>query len=86
MDLVVKDLSLFQAVADRVEAPLELSPLLLRIFKDGEARYGAREWSDNIIRRLQEACDVEITAPGFPPKMTDDEPEVPGREVTAARA
>ena len=65
MDLVVKDVSLFQAIADRAGVPLELSPLLVQIFKDGVARYGAREWSPNIIKRLEEACGVEILAEGF---------------------
>ncbi len=82
MDLVVKDMSLFQAVADRAGVPLELSPLLLGIFKDAEQRYGGREWSPNVIRRLEEACGVDILAPGFPAEMTDDEPEEPGYEVT----
>ena len=81
MDLVVKDMSLFQAVAERAGVPLELSPLLLGIFRDGLARYGAREWSPNIVRRLEEATGLDIRAPGFPAEMVDDEPEVPGYEV-----
>jgi 3-hydroxyisobutyrate dehydrogenase len=85
MDLVVKDASLFQAVADRAGVELELSPLLIEIFKDGARRYGGREWSPNIIRRLEEACGVEILAPGFPAEMVDDEPEEPGYEVEISR-
>ena len=81
MDLVVKDMSLFQAVAERAGVPLELSPLLLGIFRDGLARYGAREWSPNIVRRLEDATGLDIRAPGFPAEMVDDEPEAPGHEV-----
>ena len=81
MDLVSKDIGLFQAVADRAGIKLEISPMLIDIFKDGEARYGAREWSPNIIRRLEEAAGVEILADGFPAEMVDDEPEYPGWEV-----
>jgi 3-hydroxyisobutyrate dehydrogenase len=81
MDLVVKDMSLFQAVAERAAVPLEVSPLLLEIFKDGMARYGAREWSPNIVRRLEEATGLDISAPGFPAEMVDDEAEAPGCEV-----
>jgi 3-hydroxyisobutyrate dehydrogenase len=81
MDLVVKDMSLFQAVAERAAVPLEVSPLLLEIFKDGMARYGAREWSPNIVRRLEEATGLDISAPGFPAEMVDDEAEAPGSEV-----
>ena len=81
MDLVNKDISLFQQIAERAGVPLELSPLLIKIFQDGEKRYGSREWSPNIIRRLEDACGVRITADGFPAEMVDDEPESPGAEV-----
>lgn len=85
MDLVSKDIGLFQAVADRANVPLEISPLLIKIFKDGEARYGSREWSPNIIRRLEDATGLSILAPGFPAEMKDDEPEEPGYEVVPDR-
>ncbi|MEM7338990.1 MAG: NAD(P)-dependent oxidoreductase [Actinomycetota bacterium] len=85
MDLVVKDLSLFQAVADRHDVPLEMSPQLLSIFNDAQDRYGPREWSPNVIKRLEEATDLDITAPGFPAEMVDDEPEVPGAEIAVRR-
>ena len=49
MDLVIKDVSLFQAIAEREGISLEISPLLIDIFKDGEKRYGSREWSPNIV-------------------------------------
>lgn len=81
MDLVCKDIGLFSAIAERAEVPLELAPLLVDIFKDGQKKYGAREWSPNIIKRLEEACNVEIRAPGFPTEMVDDEAEAPGYEV-----
>ncbi len=85
MDLVIKDVSLFAAVAERAGAELELAPLLVDIFKDAQDRYGPREWSPNVIRRLEDATGVEILAPGFPPEMTDDEPEEEGAEVIARR-
>ena len=85
MDLVSKDIGLFQAIADRANVPLEISPLLIEIFKDGEKRYGPREWSPNIIRRLEDATGLSILAPGFPAEMTDDEPEEPGYEVIPNR-
>jgi 3-hydroxyisobutyrate dehydrogenase len=75
MDLVQKDLSLFQAVADRAGVPLELSPLFIEILD------GSRAWSPNVIRRLEDATGLEVLAPGFPAQMVDDEPEEPGREI-----
>ena len=85
MDLVKKDIGLFQAIADRANVPLELNPLMIRIFDDGIARYGEREQSDNIIKRLEEATGLDITAPGFPPEMVDDEQEEEGYEVVVRR-
>lgn len=85
MELVLKDIGLFQEIAERSNVPLEVSPLLIDIFKDGMARYGAREWSPNIIRRLEDATGLDIRAPGFPDEMVDDEPEEPGYEVTPQR-
>jgi len=81
MDLVKKDAGLFQEVANRNDVPLEIAPMLVEIFNDGIARYGERELSPNIIKRLEEATGLEILAPGFPPEMQDDEPEEPGYEV-----
>ena len=83
MDLVLKDIGLFQAVADRAGIELEVSPLLIDIFKDGIERFGQREWSPNIVRRLEESTGLEILAPGFPDQMTDDEAEESGYEVDA---
>ena len=86
MDLVLKDIGLFQEIADRNGVPLELSPKLIDIFKDGQARYGERAQSDDIIRRLEEATGLDIRAPGFPAELVDDEPEEPGYEVVPNRA
>lgn len=81
MDLVKKDIGLFQAIAERAGVPLEISPLMIEIFNDGIRRYGDRAQSDDIIRRLEEATGLSILAPGFPAQMVDDEPEEPGYEV-----
>ncbi len=85
MDLVIKDVGLFDAMARQLDVPLELSPLVLGIFEDGQRRYGPRELSPNIIRRLEEACGVRVLGTGFPPQMVDDEPEASGYEVVPRR-
>jgi len=85
MDLVQKDLGLFNAIAERAGVALELAPLLAGIFDDGAQRYGAREFSPNIIRRLEDACGIAVRARGFPAQIVDDEAEAPGREVEVNR-
>ncbi len=81
MDLVCKDIGLFNDVAKRHGLELELGPLFEKIFQQGQSRFGPRELSPNIIKRIEEAAGVEVLAPGFPAQMTDDEPEEPGYEV-----
>ena len=81
MDLVSKDVGIFNQLAERKGLELEIAPLIVDIFKDGEKRYGPRELSPNIIKRLEEKANVEVLGNGFPPEMIDDEPEEVGYEV-----
>ena len=81
MDLVSKDVGIFNELAKRKGLDLEIAPLIVDIFKDGEKRYGSRELSPNIIKRLEERADVEVLGEGFPPEIIDDEPEEAGYEV-----
>lgn len=81
MDLVLKDIGLFQEIANQHKVALEFSPLMIDIFRDGQKRYGERANSDDIIRRLEEATGLDITAPGFPSLLVDDEPPASGYEV-----
>jgi 3-hydroxyisobutyrate dehydrogenase len=85
MDLVIKDVGLFDKLARDHGVPLEISPLVLDIFKDGQKRYGPREHSPNIIRRLEEKMGVKVLGTGFPADIVDDEPEEPGYEVVPKR-
>ena len=85
LGLVRKDVGLFQALADARGVPLEIGPLLLDIVDDGIARFGAGAQSDRLIERLEAATGLDVTAPGFPAEMVDDEPEARGYEVVPAR-
>ena len=75
MDLVLKDIGLFQKIADDLGVPLELSPQIISIMQDGQARFGARAQSDRIIERLEQATGLSVLADGFPEALVDDEPE-----------
>ena len=86
MDLVQKDIGLFQKLADTHGVPLEISPLIIDIMSDGQARFGTRAQSDRIIERLEEATGLSILADGFPTELIDDEPEEEGYEITRGRA
>jgi 3-hydroxyisobutyrate dehydrogenase len=84
MDLVLKDIGLFDQIATDRGVPLALSPLLVSLFEE-VAAYGPRELSPNIIKRYEAPTGLDIRAPGFPEEMVDDEPEEPGYEVVVRR-
>ncbi len=85
MDLVLKDIGLFQALADAHGVPLEISPQIIALMKDGQARYGDRAQSDRMIERLEEATGLKILADGFPQELVDDQPPARGAEVVVRR-
>ncbi len=85
MDLVLKDIGLFQELADAHGVKLELSPLLIDIFKDGIDRYGGREWSPNIIKRLEEKFSISVETAGFPAAIVDTEAAESGYEILPKR-
>ena len=84
MDLVVKDISLFDQLGQDCGVPLEFSPMLVRVFKEALADYGPREFSPNIIRRFEEPCDVKVLGVDFPDDLVDEEAEEQGAEIVVA--
>lgn len=78
MDLFSKDVGLFANMAKHHGLELEPAPLLVDLLADGKKRFGSRELSPNNIKRHEEAAGVQYLTPGFPPEMTDDEPEEAG--------
>ena len=81
MDLVEKDMTLFNDLAAKLNAPLEISPLVLDIFKDGRKKYGSRAWSSMIVKRMEDLNKIDFRAKGFPAELKDTEPEEKGYEI-----
>ncbi len=81
MDLVLKDTSLFDNLAKKLKAPLEISPQIVEIFKDGQKKYGSRAWSSMIVRRMEDLNNINFRANGFPDELVDNEPEEKGYEI-----
>ena len=81
MDLVLKDTGLFDNLAKKLNAPLEVSPLIVKIFKDGQKRYGSRAWSSMIVKRMEDLNNINFRANGFPSELEDNEPEEKGYEI-----
>ena len=81
MDLVLKDTGLFDDLAKKLGAPLEISPKIVEIFKDGQKKYGSRAWSSMIVKRMEDINNIDFRANGFPEELTDNEPEEKGYEI-----
>jgi len=81
MDLVLKDTSLFDNLAKKLNAPLEISPQIVEIFKDGQKKYGSRAWSSMIVKRMEDLNNINFRANGFPDELVDNEPEEKGYEI-----
>ena len=81
MDLVLKDTGLFDNLAKKLDAPLEISPKIVEIFKDGQKKYGSRAWSSMIVKRMEDLNKINFRAEGFPDELVDNEPEEKGYEI-----
>jgi len=81
MDLVLKDTGLFDSLAKKLGAPLEISPQIVKIFKDGQKKYGSRAWSSMIVKRMEDLNNINFRANGFPDELVDSEPEEKGYEI-----
>jgi 3-hydroxyisobutyrate dehydrogenase len=81
MDLVLKDTGLFDDLAKKLGAPLEISPKVVEIFKDGQKKYGSRAWSSMIVKRMEDINNIDFRAEGFPEELIDNEPEEKGYEI-----
>jgi len=81
MDLVLKDTGLFDDLAKKLGAPLEISPKVVEIFKDGQKKYGSRAWSSMVVKRMEELNNTTFRAEGFPSELIDNEPEEKGYEI-----
>ena len=81
MDLVKKDMNLFNDLSKKLNTPLEISPFVLNIFNDAEKKYGSRAWSSMVVKRLEDKFGINFRANGFPEVLLDKEKEEKGYEI-----
>ena len=81
MDLVCKDISLFDKLTTKFNIPAKLSNLMLKIFKSGKKELGDRALSTSIIKILENACGEKLRNKNFPVELIDDQPRKKGFEV-----
>jgi len=81
MDLVCKDVGLFDKLAKKFKIPAQISNLMLRIFISGQRKLGKRSFSTSIVKLLEEDCDESLQTKGFPAVLVDINKKKKGIEV-----
>ena len=81
MDLVEKDVGLFQDLATKLGIELEISPLVLDIIKDARKTFGNRAWSSMVVKRLENKYNTSFRAEGYPEELIDLEEKSLGYEI-----
>tara|TARA_S200000501_G_C20847466_1_gene754219 strand:+ start:1356 stop:2297 length:942 start_codon:yes stop_codon:yes gene_type:complete len=81
MDLVKKDMKLFNDLSKKLKTPLEISPFVLNIFNKAQKKYGSRAWSTMVVKRLEDKYKLKFRAQGFPKELIDFQKQKKGYEI-----
>ncbi len=71
MDLVCKDVGLFNKLTKKYKIPAKISNLMVNIFRNGKKRLGKRSLSTSIVKLLEEDCFESLRSRGFPSFLVD---------------
>jgi len=81
MDLVCKDVGLFNKLTKKFKIPAKISNLMVRIFKIGQRKLGKRSLSTSIVKLLEDDCSEILRSKGFPSVIVDINKKKKGIEV-----
>ena len=81
MDLVCKDVGLFDKLTKKYQIPAEVSTLMLEIFQRGREKLGDRALSTSIVKLLEDKCNDNLRASGFPPFLEDKNQKQEAEEI-----
>ena len=81
MDLVCKDVGLFQNLVEKLGIEPDISLLITEIFREGRDTLGDKSWSTKIVKRLEDACQEHLRAQGLPHELVDSENKTKGVEL-----
>ena len=69
MDLACKDLGLVNGIAEKLGVPLELGSMAQQIFRRARGLMGGNAQSPEVVRMIENACGLELRAPGYPTEL-----------------
>ena len=81
MDLVCKDVGLFDKLTKKYQIPAEVSTLMLEIFQRGREKLGDRALSTSIVKLLEDKCNDNLRASGFPSFLEDKNQKQEAEEI-----
>ena len=81
MDLVCKDVGLFDKLTKKYQIPAEVSTLMLEIFQRGKEKLGDRALSTSIVKLLEDKCNDNLRASGFPSFLEDKNQKQEAEEI-----
>ena len=81
MDLVNKDISLFNKLANKKKIPLDFGKILNKKFKKGMKILGKRSFSTSIIKIIEQDCGINMRSKNFPKQLIDNLSKQKGFEV-----
>ena len=81
MDLVCKDVGLFNKLTNKFKIPAQISNLMVKIFKKGHKKLGKRSLSTSIVKLLEEDCGEKLRSKDFPSVLVDINKKKKGIEV-----
>ena len=81
MDLVNKDLSLFNNLAKNKEISLDLAKLTNKKFREGLKKLGKRSFSTSVVKLIEKKFNIKMRAKNYPKKLIDFQPKQKAVEV-----
>ena len=81
MDLVCKDVGLFDNLTKKYLIPAEISSLMIDIFQRGREKLGDRALSTSIVKLLEQECNDNLRANGFPSFLEDKNQKQEAEEI-----
>ena len=81
MDLVNKDIGLFNKLANQHNLQIDLGKILQKKFKKGLKEFGSRSFSTSIVKLIEDQGRIKMRAKNFPKELIDKFSKQKGIEV-----
>jgi len=79
-------LGLANSIAEKLGVPLELGGMTQQIFTRARGQLGGQAQSPEVARIIEQACGLELRAPGYPTELVagDEAPRPSGTQAKKA--